>query len=402
MKILIVNTWYYPNMLGGSEYSTKLLAENLVIQDYDVAIYSIDSNNRSIEIETINGVKVYRGTGGNYKKWEKNLGFFDKLKSKIKDVCNFKIKKEFFRVIKEFNPDVIHTNSLSGLSFYIWYLAKKKNIPVIHTIRDYSLYSPRGVYEKRTNRGFIYKFYLKLHQQCCRHFSKYVDSVTAPSEFTLDIFRENKFFKNAKKKVCVVNSVEYDKDLLEKNISYQQSKNNSYTTYLFVGRLLKIKGIEHLIESFKEINNPNYRLVICGDGDMQEYVTKAAADDIRIKYKGKLEKKELEKEYLNADILIIPSIWSEPFGRVVIEANLFGLPVIASNQGGIPEIIKTMKSGILYEAGNKQELKMKIEEMSKRKNYQKYYTSISKNMYIYSVEEQVEKFISLYKNISDK
>ena len=53
----------------------------------------------------------------------------------------------------------------------------------------------------------------------------------------------------------------------------------------------------------------------------------------------------IEKQYIKADVLVVPSIWDEPFGRVVIEGNSYGLPVICSNKGGIPEIINEMCSG---------------------------------------------------------
>lgn len=60
MKILIVNTWYYPNLMGGAEHSVKLLAEGLVKSGNEVAIFCIDNRESGIKKQIINGVTVYR------------------------------------------------------------------------------------------------------------------------------------------------------------------------------------------------------------------------------------------------------------------------------------------------------------------------------------------------------
>jgi len=95
--------------------------------------------------------------------------------------------------------------------------------------------------------------------------------------------------------------------------------------------------------------------------------------------------------------LIIPSVWEEPFGRVVIEGNLQGLPVIGSNMGGIPEIISTMKSGIVYNSYDEFELINSINKLSSREAYERFYENIIQNIDIYDVENQINDFLELYK-----
>ena len=67
MRILIINSYYYPNMIGGTEHSLKLLAEGLTAIGHDVCIYSID-NLESDELiyENINEVNIFRGLAGLY------------------------------------------------------------------------------------------------------------------------------------------------------------------------------------------------------------------------------------------------------------------------------------------------------------------------------------------------
>ena len=100
-----------------------------------------------------------------------------------------------------------------------------------------------------------------------------------------------------------------------------------------------------------------------------------------------------------ADVLVVPSIWDEPFGRVVIEGNYYGMPVIASDRGGIPEIINTLKGGISYNSENSDELKKAIIKLSNRRLYGKFRESIMNNMYNYDISEQVKNFTSIYKKL---
>ena len=95
--------------------------------------------------------------------------------------------------------------------------------------------------------------------------------------------------------------------------------------------------------------------------------------------------------------MVVPSAWDEPFGRVVIEGNANGLPVITSDRGGLPEIVQTVGGGEVFtdESGNTlYSILKKFVEMG---NYNVYYQCILENIDIYSIEKQSEKFISLYR-----
>lgn len=224
MKILLINTLYYPNMEGGAEQSTKLLAENMVKQGNEVAVYCIDSKKDKIEIENINGVIVYRGNGGGYLNRINNKNIFNKLFMKYKDIYNVEASREVLWILEDFKPNVVHTNCLNGISINVWKYIKNKEIPIVHTLRDYALISPRGILEIKPERKGIYPLYLYWHQYISRKYSNLVDGVTAPSEFTVNKFIENGYFTKAKVKKCVVNSIEYSDTRLKNNIKEQEKR----------------------------------------------------------------------------------------------------------------------------------------------------------------------------------
>ena len=115
---------------------------------------------------------------------------------------------------------------------------------------------------------------------------------------------------------------------------------------LFVGRLVEVKGIKELLQATRLSKNKKIVYLIAGDGPLTPIVEAEVIRNSNILFKGKINNKELANFYNAADVLIVPSIHEEGFGRVILEALSSGLPVIASNRGGIKEAI-TSDVGIL-------------------------------------------------------
>uniref|UniRef100_A0A7V3ZTH1 Glycosyltransferase family 1 protein n=1 Tax=candidate division WOR-3 bacterium TaxID=2052148 RepID=A0A7V3ZTH1_UNCW3 len=131
---------------------------------------------------------------------------------------------------------------------------------------------------------------------------------------------------------------------------------------LFAGRLIERKGVHFLLESFTKVNKifPQTELVIAGDGPWREKL-EILANLLGIKdkviFKGYLKSEELEKEYREADIFVLPSIHdvkgdTETLGVVLIEAMEYGVPVVATNVGGIPDIVIDGYNGLLVSEKN--------------------------------------------------
>lgn len=398
MRILLVNTFYYPNIIGGTENSVKILAENLIKYGHEVAVYCADNIDKkdNIKKENINGVHVYRGTAGAFsidQRLRINNSKYTKIKNKLIELRNYTIRDEVKYIINDFKPQVVHTNNLFGISPYIWKIFNENNIKIVHTLRDYWLLSPKVSLEN--GRNLIEKSLIKIYRAYFRDCSKYVDYVTAPSKFTLNVFKENKYFKNAKF-IHINNAIEIDNNLLCDIIENRKKNNSNVIRFLFAGMLIKNKGIDKLIEVFHTNKNPNIRLSICGEGSLEKMVVDYSNIDKRIIYKGKLKKEELCEEFKRNDVIIVPSMWDEPFGRVILEANQFGLPVIGSNRGGIKEILDQINSGILFNCNNLSELNTSIDFFADRNNIKLFYKNIKDNINTYSIENQIRKFEDIY------
>lgn len=129
----------------------------------------------------------------------------------------------------------------------------------------------------------------------------------------------------------------------------KRKMNDKEVNILFVGELTKIKGIDILLESFKIASNQstNLFLKIIGDGPMHTYCKEFICNNnLNIKLLGRLDHDKTIEEISFSDIIVLPSR-TESFGRVILEAFEFEKPVIATDVGGIPELLKNGESGVL-------------------------------------------------------
>lgn len=116
---------------------------------------------------------------------------------------------------------------------------------------------------------------------------------------------------------------------------------------LFAGRLEQVKGVSFLIEAFIKVaqNYPHLYLIIAGNGNLENWISQSKKNLKRIIFTGRLEKKELYDLYKIADIGVVCSLHEE-FGYVAIEMMMHALPLIASDTGGLSEIVTDTITGL--------------------------------------------------------
>lgn len=395
MRILILNSWYYPNLMGGAEHSVMLLAEHLAQRGYVVGVFTIDSEIRQLSIETINGVKIFRGSGGMYnirKAYRPNKPLVESLRNKWLEIRNYSIVSELSKVNTLFKPDLVHVNCIAGMSMSAIKYFQLKQIPIVYTLRDYFLDNPRNIVEKYCWNHPIKKILLSVYRWYTRRISSQVDACTAPSTYTLKYYLDNGYFSKSKIKECIFNSVPINIENTKECID--EKRTHLKRNFMYAGSVTETKGIIPMLTAFMQ-TNMDCNLYICGTGDLLEYVKGCSIVDSRIKVLGKLKPAELELIYRKSDIMLVPSLWAEPFGRVVIEAAKYGLYVIGSKNGGIPEIIETLKCGCIC---NPIEINIFKEILEKVyiKDFSDCYNNIVKQIDRYSIERQIDSFEKVY------
>lgn len=133
----------------------------------------------------------------------------------------------------------------------------------------------------------------------------------------------------------------------------------SQFTVLFVGRVIPRKGLSVLLKALQLAGRQiPVRLVVAGRGSgsyMRQLRAQAAKLGVSVVWAGKVGHKDIHRMYRMADCFVCPSQKHEAFGLVNVEAMASGLPVIASRNGGIPEIVQHGHSGFLADAYHRPE-----------------------------------------------
>jgi len=321
------------------------------------------------------------------------------------DLFNFHSYFIIKEILKEENPDVVHTHNLSGISAGASFSAiKNLNLPLVHTCHDYSILCPYSNLLCPLWKGSLCKrpkFPCKVYQRIKRNIFHTPDIVTAPSEFVLDMHTKNSFFENSKKirlpLGIELNDSDFNVDSTF-NVNNKKKNKKDNVNILYVGRLEKHKGIHVLINAFKQINNNNIKLHIIGGGPYEKDLKELAKSDNRITFYGKLPNEEVQKFYRESDISVVSSIWCDNSPVVIYEAFRQGTPVIGSNIGGIPELIKDDYNGFLFEAGNVEQLKEILEGIIENPERLK---ELSKNAFKsvkqYDMNTHIDRLLEIYK-----
>ncbi len=170
---------------------------------------------------------------------------------------------------------------------------------------------------------------------------------------------------------------------------------------LGVGRLALIKGYHLLIDAIAKIQNPDIVAWLVGDGIERENLKKQARElgvADRVFFLGIKTKKELLKIYNQSQIFCLPS-FNEGMSNALLEAIACGLPVIATDVGGVAELIDS--NGVVIEKNNSSELAKAIEWiLNDKQRYELMRQTSVATAQQYSWQKVTDKFLAAFQNIS--
>ncbi len=294
------------------------------------------------------------------------------------------------KLISKYNPEIIHAHWLIPQGV-IAAMLKKDNINPIVTIHGSDLFPLKNRFFKSMQRNVIKNCHI------CT-----VNSEATKSELL-------KRFPEHKNKVVVI-PMGVDTSLFRKrDVKSRFTQYSNDKIILFVGRLNEQKGVEYVIKAMPVINKKikNSKLLIIGEGNygkgLQEVTNFLKLDNV--KFLGPINQKELADYYNLADVFVLPSITSkigtEGLGLVLLEAMSCGTPVIGTNTGGIPTIVKNNQTGILVKEKDKDELAQGIikvlSDVKLRRKLSKNGIKFVRNNYSWDIIAQ--KFDDLYKKL---
>ena len=397
MKVLMINKFLYPN--GGSETYIFKIGEWLEKNGHEVQYFGMEHAGRCVG----NRVNAYTSDmdfhGGS---------ILSKLTYPIKTIYSSEARKQIRKVLDDFKPDVCHINNFNYqltpsiiLEIVKWRKEEKKDCRIIYTAHDSQLVCPMHLMQNPITKQPCTKclggHYLNCAKGKCIHGSfaksiigtieatywnarktyRFFDTVISPSKFLAEKLGTNSILKE--RMIILRNFIE------EANEDIKKEKKDYI---LYFGRYSNEKGIGTLLKVVDQLQNKKF--VFAGNGPLVNEVNARS----NIENKGFLSGSELQQTIASAKFTIIPSECFENCPFTVMESQMYGTPVLGSNRGGIPELIQVGKTGDLFEPGDAENLKEKIEVMkAKSKEYSKNCEKIRFD----SLDEYCEKLMKIYR-----
>ncbi|HFO0256849.1 TPA: glycosyltransferase [Raoultella ornithinolytica] len=235
-----------------------------------------------------------------------------------------------YQIMREIKPDIIHLHStFAGLMvriLYILRLLNKRDTIVIYTPHAFSFLRGDSALKKNA-----YAFIERM-------LSIVTDKIVCTSKYELE---QGLLYGLDENKLGVI----YNGVNLSSAPPLIISERDEKIKILFLGRLDYQKGYDYLVKLIDLINGSKFHIDIVGDA-VNDNITKIKKDNVV--YHGWVDFENIKKFFTNSDFLIMPSRW-ESFGLVAVEAQSFGLPVVANNCSSLPEVIENERTGVLLD-----------------------------------------------------
>jgi len=340
MKIALVNDKYIHHEGGGAQESVRILAESLASRGHQVSVWATTYRaDQGISREVHADVRVtFLPVANVYWPHGTRPTLLKPLWHAI-DSHNPIMAGRVGQLLDEERPDILHTNILAGFSPAIWAEASRRNIPVVHTLRDYYLVCPKGARFKNGRECGSPCASCRVYNIAKMRATRHVDAVVSISRH---LSRNHRVLSPIQE--VIHNSYRAGGTL-------PQKRNEGNLKIGYLGRLFETKGIELLIDAVRQTESAHLYIAGQGAPDYMEGLRQMAPS--RTTFLGTVPPQCL---FEKIDVLVVPSLWHEPFGRVAIEAMAWGIPVVASLRGGLPEIIRHSVNGWLFEPNDQGKL----------------------------------------------
>ena len=397
MKVLMVNKFLFPN--GGSETYIFDIGKELIKMGYEVQYFGMEDKNRIVG----NHAESYTSP------MDFHTGGVQKLLYPFKIIYSVEARKKIKKVLDDFKPQVVHLNNINfqltpSIIYEVrkWEKKNKVKVKIIYTAHDFQWVCPNHMLMIPSTKDLCFQCKDGNYGQCaknkCIHNSSVksilgsveaylykilktyekVDTIICPSKFMENMLSTNPDIKDkliTMHNYCTVNSEEI-------------KEKKDYVLYF--GRYSEEKGMDVLLKACEKL--PEVSFVFAGDGPLREQVEKLS----NVENKGFLNGDELRNVIAQARFAVVPSVWYENCPFTVIEAQKLGTPVIASDLGGIPELIDAGKTGELFEVSNTDQLTVKILKLWKDKEKCRVYNKNCLEKHFDSLEDYCKNLVTIY------
>ncbi len=331
MKVVVVNNRYGVSAVGGAEAVAAKQVAELRAAGHDVQVVSTAPSCSRFK----------RGADGAWTYSPLNIWAFQKL-AKLPKLLRYKWHAvdtlsplPYFtwkKWLQQQKPDLIISHNLKGLGLTAARAFAEGPWKWEHVCHDVQLLLPSGLmmYGKEHE---LDAWYNRAYQHLCRKLFSGVAKVTFPSQWLLDLYRGRGFFAKAELIRMQIN--------VKAPSAPKVRMPDCPSELLFAGQIEAHKGIPWLLENWKTVKEiiGEANLHIAGDGSLLEELMERTRGDSSVVWHGRLNRGALLHLMEGMNVLVVPSLCYENVPAVILDAYEAGLPVVASDIGGIPEVV---------------------------------------------------------------
>ncbi len=365
---------------GGSADVLRSLCQKLDPEIYDLRIFIGKTSHPTDKTKLF--FEAFKG----------RITFIPELIRDVRLGSDWQAFKKLLKIFRREKFDIVHTHTAKAGALGRL-AAKKAGVPVIiHIPHGHNFY------------GYFNVFFSQLLIYTERALAVFTDRIIALTELEKRDYLQFKV-ADEKKTVLVYLGLDLDKFLAKDSDKIKSSFqiNSQEKVVGYVGRLDPIKGPQFFVEAARLclLRDSSLRFILAGEGSLrQELEEKVVSWNLggKIIFAGWQE--DIAATMAILDILVLPSL-NEAVGIVLIEAQSLGIPVVASNVGGIPEIIKDKQTGILVEPADPQALSAVVMELINDPPRMKLMSEAAKNWVRnrFRLENMVENISVIYQEV---
>ncbi len=383
MNILHICSTYPPD-IGGTATSVPCLAEQQADSGHNVIILTHGTPTGQDD----NKFKTYRCGKIQYRT--------DNITGGLKK--SIKMSQLGKKILKENKIDIIHVHDPNVSAITKLLIDPQSKIPSVIKYSGDLAWETLGLKSKKYIQKQN-KFWTSPQAKTILAIERIIfsrfDKILAQNKYQTQMLK--KHLKIKEKKISIIpNGIKVYKYTAKDIETAKKTLPKAKLRICSAARLVPWKGIENMIKTIKHIDA---KYIIFGDGPYKKHLEDIAEKynvSEKVTFYGKLPAEKIQLYIRTCDILIVPSTY-EPFGIIILEGFAANTPVIASNTGGIPELIS---SNNLFNQNNPREIKEKIRYT--QKNKAKIIETQNRKLKNYSWKNISEKTQVIYEKITKK
>lgn len=405
MKVALCTHGFVPPFVGGVDVYTDRLSRALKRLGHETVIIAVDGSQEASQGKIDVSLDSYRGDDV----WRIKFSFAERPKEAFDYAYDPEIGEVVKGILQEQRPDLFIIMNIYAITLAPVESAKSLGIPVVHIATDFLPVCLRATFIRwdgtacqvgesiktcatcfvshrtlgrlasplleRVPEQTLISWAGKPNTLLTKGIGPYlrrvdlmenrlkvigplreaIDLVLAPTKFTQNTFTSNGF------RTDQVRFLPFGVDT-NGPLSRVETMPASHVRFLFIGRFQPYKGTDLLVEAFNQLESPNgATLTVYGavDENYRAYyrALKSKMDsNPRIDFAGTVDPSELDAVFAQADFFVLPSTWHENSPLILLDALQSKTPVIASNVGGVTDLVKDEVNGLLFPMGDKQTL----------------------------------------------